>query len=465
MRGRGVSLAPLIFSAVLYGIILPFPPLLFALPFISERRRQGGIFMANEVKLAVTLARAKMLANAAPQVQYALVEVIPVGGGLPEAAPLNLCFVLDRSGSMAGEKIENLRKAVQLVIDQLDPTDIVSIVIFDDQADVLVPAAPATDKNALKAKVNSITDRGGTEMSKGMRLGIQELQKHLTPDRVSRMVLLTDGQTYGDEDECQKLANQLKELGIPLYAFGLGDDWNEDLLDALANATKSLGGFSEFIERPEQILQHFQFAVRSAKRVVARNAYLTLKLAQGIAPRQVWRVLPLIANLGYQPISDRDVQIPLGDLERDEGQAILVELSVATKPQGTFRIAQAEVTYDLPHENRYGEKVRADIIVEFTDDQQAVQQVNPRVMNLVEKATAFKLQTRALEAAKAGDYGTATRLLRQSATRLLNIGEQELATVALEEAKRLEQGQQMTSTGTKRLRYETQRLTRPLPKQ
>jgi Ca-activated chloride channel family protein len=421
--------------------------------------------MADEVKLAVTLARTKMLANSAPQIQYALIEVIPVGEGLPEAAPLNLCFVLDRSGSMAGEKIENLRKAVQLVIDQLDPTDIVSIVIFDDRADVLVPATPATDKNALKAKVNSITDRGGTEMSKGMQLGIQELQKHLTPDRVSRMVLLTDGQTYGDEDECQKLANQLKEMGVPLYAFGLGEDWNEDLLDALANATKSLGGFSEFIERPEQILQHFQFAVRSAKRVVARNAYLTLKLAQGIAPRQVWRVLPLIANLGYQPISDRDVQVPLGDLERDEGQAILVELSVATKPKGTFRIAQAEVTCDLPHENRYGEKVRADIIVEFTDDQQAVQQVNPRVMNLVEKATAFKLQTRALEAAKAGDYGTATRLLRQSATRLLNIGEQELATVALEEAKRLEQGQQMTSTGTKRLRYETQRLTRPLPKQ
>jgi len=421
--------------------------------------------MADEVKLAVTLARTKMLANAAPQIQYALIEVIPVGEGLPEAAPLNLCFVLDRSGSMAGEKIENLRKAVQLVIDQLDPTDIVSIVIFDDRADVLVPATPATDKNALKAKVNSITDRGGTEMSKGMMLGIQELQKHLTPDRVSRMVLLTDGQTYGDEDECQKLANQLKEMGVPLYALGLGEDWNEDLLDALANATKSLGGFSEFIERPEQILQHFQFAVRSAKRVVARNAYLTLKLAQGIAPRQVWRVLPLIANLGYQPISDRDVQVPLGDLERDEGQAILVELSVATKPKGTFRIAQAEVTYDLPHENRYGEKVRADIIVEFTDDQQAVQQVNPRVMNLVEKATAFKLQTRALEAAKAGDYGTATRLLRQSATRLLNIGEQELATIALDEAKRLEQGQQMTSTGTKRLRYETQRLTRPLPKQ
>jgi Ca-activated chloride channel family protein len=421
--------------------------------------------MAEEVKLVATLARPKMLANANPQLNYVLLEVIPVGEGLPQSAPLNLCLVLDRSGSMAGQKIENLRRAVELVIDQLDPMDILSIVIFDDRAEVLVPATPVTDKNALKAKVKGITDRGGTEMSKGMQLGIQELQKHLTPDRVSRMVLLTDGQTYGDEDECQKLANQLAQLSVPLYAFGLGEDWNEDLLDALANATKSLGGFAEFIERPEQILRHFEFAVRSAKRVVARNAYLTLKLAQGVGPRQVWRVLPLIANLGYQPISDRDVQVPLGDLERDEGQAVLLEFSVTSKPKGVFRIIQAEVTYDLPHENRYGEKVKADIVMEFTDDAQAVQQVNPRVMNLVEKATAFKLQTRALDAARAGDISTATRLLRQSATRLLNIGETELAKLAEDEAARLEQGQQMTSTGTKRLRYETQRLTRPIPKQ
>jgi Ca-activated chloride channel family protein len=421
--------------------------------------------MAEEVKLVATLARPKMLANANPQLNYVLLEVIPVGEGLPQSAPLNLCLVLDRSGSMAGQKIENLRRAVELVIDQLDPMDILSIVIFDDRAEVLVPATPVTDKNALKAKVKGITDRGGTEMSKGMQLGIQELQKHLTPDRVSRMVLLTDGQTYGDEDECQKLANQLAQLSVPLYAFGLGEDWNEDLLDALANATKSLGGFAEFIERPEQILRHFEFAVRSAKRVVARNAYLTLKLAQGVGPRQVWRVLPLIANLGYQPISDRDVQVPLGDLERDEGQAVLLEFSVTSKPKGVFRIMQAEVTYDLPHENRYGEKVKTDIVMEFTDDAQAVQQVNPRVMNLVEKATAFKLQTRALDAARAGDISTATRLLRQSATRLLNIGETELAKLAEDEAARLEQGQQMTSTGTKRLRYETQRLTRPIPKQ
>ena len=130
--------------------------------------------MAEEVKLTATLARPKMLANANPQLNYVLLEVIPVGEGLPQSAPLNLCLVLDRSGSMAGQKIANLRQAVSLVIDQLGPMDILSIVLFDDRAEVLVPAAPVTDKNALKAKVRSITARGGTEMSKGMQLGIQE---------------------------------------------------------------------------------------------------------------------------------------------------------------------------------------------------------------------------------------------------------------------------------------------------
>ena len=81
-------------------------------------------------------------------------------------------------------------------------------------------------------------------------------------------------------------------------------------------------------------------------------------------------------------------------------------------------------------------------------------------MNHVEKATAFKLQTRALDAAKTGDVGRATQLLRQSATRLLSMGENALATVALEEASQLESDGKMSPTGTKKLRYDTQRLNK-----
>jgi Ca-activated chloride channel family protein len=417
------------------------------------------------LKLQCTLAKEKVLSTQSTQLSYLLVEVIPVGAGEAERMPLNLAFVLDRSGSMAGEKVANLREAVKLVIDQLEPDDIISIVIFDDRADVLVPSQPASDRDGLKRLVDRITDRGGTEMSKGMRLGLNELRKNMGHDRVSRMVLLTDGQTYGDEDECIKLAKECQELGLPIVAFGLGEDWNEELLDEIAGATAGSGGFSEFIQEPSQILTHFQDVLRSMKGTVAKNAYLTLRLVQGVSPRQVWRVLPLISNLGYQPLSDRDVQVPLGDIERDVGQAILVELLIPPRPVGRYRLAQAEVSYDIPSRNIFGEKVRTDVIVEYTADEALAKQVNAKVMNFVEKATAFKLQTQALAAAKSGDYERATRLLRQSATRLLSIGEKELATVALEEAKRLEQGEGMSSVGTKRLRYETQRLTRRLSEQ
>ncbi len=421
--------------------------------------------MEQVVKLQCTLARDRVLATQSPQLCYLLIEVIPVGAGEGERMPLNLSFVLDRSGSMAGEKIEKLREAVKLVIEQLEPSDIISIVIFDDRAEVLVPSQHATDINGLKRLVDRITDRGGTEMSKGMRLGLSELRKNISPAMVSRMVLLTDGQTFGDEDECVRIAKECQELGIPVVAFGLGEDWNEELLDEIAEATKYSGGFSEFISEPSQILTHFQDVLRSMKGTVAKNAYLTLRLVQGVSPRQVWRVLPLISNLGYQPLSDRDVQVSLGDLERDIGQAVLVELTIPPKPPGRYRLAQAEVSYDIPSKNVFGEKMRSDIIVEYTADEAAAKQVNARVMNFVEKATAFRLQTQALQAAKAGDYQRATQLLRQSATRLLNLGERELATVALEEARRLEQGEGMSSTGTKRLRYETQRLTRQLPRE
>jgi len=133
--------------------------------------------MAEEVKLAATLARPKMLANANPQLNYVLLEVIPVGEGLPQSAPLNVCLVLDRSGSMAGQKMENLRRAVELVIDQLDPTDILSIVIFDDRAEILVPATSVTDKNTLKAKSERASPIGADGDEQGDAVGHPRIAK------------------------------------------------------------------------------------------------------------------------------------------------------------------------------------------------------------------------------------------------------------------------------------------------
>ncbi len=94
-------------------------------------------------------------------------------------------------------------------------------------------------------------------MSTGLEAGITEIRKGMGPDRVTHMVLLTDGQTWGDEDQCRALAQQLGGEGVRLTALGLGDEWNEQLLDDLAAATN---GTSDYIADPKDIAKYFQAA-------------------------------------------------------------------------------------------------------------------------------------------------------------------------------------------------------------
>jgi len=382
------------------------------------------------------------------------------GAGMAQVQmPLNLSLVLDKSGSMQGKKIENLRAAAKLVVARLGPQDTISIVAFSDRKYLIAESQPITDKEELKRRIDRIRDGGGTAISGGMGQGLVELDKALSADRVSRMLLLTDGQTFGDEQQCLKLGKQAGAKGIVVNALGLGDDWNEDLLDDIAGAS---GGVADFIDSPDKIVAFFERAVQSMQDTVMQNAQMVLRLANGVTPRQVWQVLPMISNLGYRPLSDRDVQVTLGELEKSQPRSLLVELLVSPRPAGNYRIALAEINYDVPGLKLTGEKVKTDILLDFTADATRVKQHDPEVMNIVEKVTAFKLQTRALEEAKMGNIAGASQKLRAAATRLLEMGEGELAQSALEEAENLEKSGQMSAHGTKKLRYETRKLTQRL---
>ena len=126
-----------------------------------------------------------------------------------------------------------------------------------------------------------------------------------------------------------------------------------------------------------------------------------------------------------------------------------------------MRIAQAEVSYDVPLARLVGEKVRADILIDYGVEGA----INQKVANLVERVSAFKLQTRALQDAQAGNIAGATQKLKQAATQLLNMGETDLANVATQEAQNLAQQRQMSPGGTKRLNYGTRKLTQNLNEQ
>ncbi|MGD8791704.1 MAG: VWA domain-containing protein [Anaerolineae bacterium] len=415
--------------------------------------------MANDLNLACRLNKSHLPVMNTQQLVYVLIEALPGAAMAQVQMPLNLSLVLDKSGSMQGQKIQNLRAAAKMVVDRLGPDDLLSVVAFSDRKYLIADSQPVDDKEGLKKKIGRIRDGGGTAISGGMAQGLTELGKALSPDRISRMLLLTDGQTFGDEKQCKKLGKKAGDKGVVVYALGLGDDWNEDLLDQVAEAS---GGTADFIDSPDKIVDFFDRAVQSMQDTVVQNAQVVLRLANGVTPRQVWQVLPMISNLGYRPLSDRDVQVSLGELEKGQPRSLLVELLVSPRPAGGYRIAQAEINYDVPGLNLVGEKVKTDIILEFTADAAQAKEYDPEVMNIVEKVTAFKLQTRALEEAKMGNIAGASQKLRAAATRLLDMGENDLAESALEEAENLEQSGQMTSRGTKKLRYETRKLTQRL---
>ncbi len=411
--------------------------------------------MTGEVNLRATLARPFVATTANAQVSYLLLELQPSQTMAQVRVPVNVSFVLDRSGSMKGEKMDRVRRATATALDLLDAQDILSVVIFDHRTEVLIPAAPVQNRRDLQEKIGRIRDAGGTKIAPALDKALQEIEK-AGGSGIRRLVLLTDGQTE-NEKECLLRAEQAGRQGVPITALGVGNDWNEDLLIDMANRS---GGTADYIAHADTIVEYFQNTVQRAQATAIQNASVTLRLVQGITPRAVWQVIPLIDNLGYRPITDRDVSVPLGDLETGQGRTLLIELLVDPRPVGQYRIGQAEATYDVPALNRTQQKVRADIILTFTNDASQINQVHAPVMNIVEKVSAFKLQTRALQDLQSGDIVNATQKLKSAVTRLLNQGEVELAETMQREVANLEQKGQLTSEGQKTIKFGTRKTVR-----
>jgi Ca-activated chloride channel family protein len=407
--------------------------------------------MPGEVVLAYQLGKDYMPVTGGSQLAYVLLEAKPTEMMAQVRLPLNFALVLDHSGSMKGAKLHNVKEAVKMVIDHLEPTDYVSVIVFDDTAQVIIPSMPAQDKIGMKAAIDRIRDGGGTTMSLGMIQGLNELRRYSFPNTVNRMILLTDGVTYGDSDRCRQLAREAAAAGIAIYPLGIGQDWDESLLDDIGQLS---GGMpAEFIRNPADAMSIFQQQVQSAVAVAVRNAVLTLRLPTGVTPKKAVKVLPIISEFGQSVLSDRQVVIPLGDLEKETPQAVLVELLIDPRPAGLFRIAQAELSYDVPIANLVGERIREDIKVTFTTDSNLAAQVNARVMNFAEKANAQRLVTRVLDEYKR--TGKVTTRLAPNVTRILD----EETQAALEQ---ISKGQQISQEQVKSIGNKTRKLTQRL---
>ena len=417
--------------------------------------------MSEILRLISTCNRAAVAMLDQPQLVYILSEISTDDSESDIRFPLNFALVLDHSGSMAGDKLRTMKQAVNNIIDQLRGDDIISLITFETRTRVLASLQPALDKDRIKEQVEGIRDAGGTNIAPALREALNLVSQKHGGNRVSRIVLLTDGEATDREVDSCKVADEAGALGIPIISLGFGKDWNEDFLFDLADRSIQAlpgahSGMADYIPQPKDANKIFQEVYQSMQ-VVAEDVELTIRMVQGLEARRVWKVVPLIKDLGRNVIQGRAIIIPIGQLEKG-GAAYLAEIMLPPRPVGIVRIAQADVSYAIPGEGRQRQSV--DLIVNFSQDQVAINQLNGYVMNIVEKVQAFKLQTQALKEAEGGNIGGATRKLRQAVTILLSQGEQDLAGQMQQEADHLEQSGMISNEGKKTIKLTSRKTVK-----
>jgi Ca-activated chloride channel homolog len=197
--------------------------------------------------------------------------------------PVNLAFVLDRSGSMDGAKIAHAREAVLQGLRSLRPQDRFAVVAYDDRVDLVVPTSLATPeaRDAAARLVSRIEPRGSTDLHGGWHRGCEQVAEHLSAETVGRCLLLTDGLAncgITDHDEIVHQCTTWRERRVVTTAFGVGADFDETLLRRMADAG---GGHFEFIESSVQIADFVASEVGEALAIVAREAVLVVEAGEG----------------------------------------------------------------------------------------------------------------------------------------------------------------------------------------
>lgn len=361
-------------------------------------------------------------------------------------------------------RIDFVSEALKTIGEHLRPVDWFSVIAFASQAICLVPSSSGRERHRLQQvaqELEFLKLGDQTQMAEGLSLAFSQITQRSSQSFADRMILLTDGHTRNVK-ECYELAEQARQAGIKITTMGIGVEFNEDLLIPLADLT---GGNAYFIQSPDQIPEALEQELGSALRINYRNVEIKLNFAEGIEIRKAYRVLPELSNIEIGPNSDGFYSLFVGDYDSAEPVSILAEILVPELPTGDHRLAQVLFTWEVPSAEIVRQNQRQEIRVIQTD--LPVSHPNERVMNIVEKVGVFIMGTQALLAAQqSADLQdiqakkNATIRLRQAATRLLDVGEKDLAGTMLQQANMLERDGSLDSAVAKKLRYETRRITK-----
>jgi Ca-activated chloride channel homolog len=250
-----------------------------ALPAVAARAQES---MTQSMTLSARLAHSVMKSGD-KEPNYLR---IGLNGCKPEPnanrTPVNVAFVIDRSGSMTGERIAQARNAAIMAVNRLSENDIAALVIFDDRTEVVLPAQKVTDRDAFIDRIRQIGTRGSTALYDGVTSGAGEVRKFKDARHLNRVVLLSDGiANVGPSQPADfgALGRRLLAEGISVSTVGLGADYNEDLMLQLARASD---GNHAFAKSPADLIQIFNREFDDVLASCAQMVSIDVELKPGV---------------------------------------------------------------------------------------------------------------------------------------------------------------------------------------
>jgi Ca-activated chloride channel family protein len=327
-------------------------------------------------------------------------------------APINVAIVIDRSGSMTGERLDAAKKGAEVALERLGADDIAALVVYNHQVDVLRKAGRVgPQRDALEKAISDIAASGTTALYAGVKEGGEQVKAFDSDIKVNRVVLLSDGLANvgpSSPSELAELGRELAGKGISVSTIGLGLEYNEDLMQRLA---ASSDGNHAFVERPSDLAEIFDREFGDALSVAARDITITIECKAGFKPSRV---------LGREAdISGSRVTLKLNQLQAETERYVVLEL---TPPSGTTTadsdVASIDVSYVDLGTGSQG-SVKADVKARFSEDaKEAEASIHKTVMSQVAEQVATENGERAVDLRDKGDVAGARKVLEDNASYL-----------------------------------------------
>lgn len=369
----------------------------------------GAPARAAQVQIGAELGQSKIDRKAGERVYLRLSLKTLAARKKDERPPINVALVIDRSGSMSGERLAAAKKGAETALERLGSDDIVSLVSYNHEVDVLAEAGRfGAQRDSLQRSINALTASGTTALYAGVKEGGEQVKAHLSDLKVNRVVLLSDGLANvgpSTPKALGELGRELASKGISVSTIGLGLEYNEDLMQRLAAASD---GNHAFVERPSDLAEIFDREFGDALSVAARDIIIQIECKSGFTPK---RVLGRDAD-----ISGSRVTLKLNQLPAANERYVVVELDVpAGLAADAGEVANVEIDYTDLDDGKRG-SAKATVAARFTEDaKEAEASVNKGVMSQVTEQIATETSEKAVELRDKGDVAGARKMLEDNA--------------------------------------------------